>query len=394
MRLRGSWFDGSDGQAFVRLLTERGFEAYFVGGCVRDDLLGLEIGDIDVATSADPRNVLELAAENGFGTVGKGKGVEFGTVVVIAKKTPFEVTSFRRDVSTDGRRAKVAYHDDLVMDARRRDFTMNALYANQFGKVLDPLGGLRDLEARRVRFIGDPRERIAEDYLRILRFFRMGAFFGDPRDGLDRDGLEAIKEMAASVVSLSRERITHEILGLMAAPDPSPCVLKMVETGIWDLVLPGAESKFLRRLVKIERKYGVVPRRGCNNAAIRRLATTGSAAIAEKLRISRKLETRWQTLMKAVHSHLSAAAMAHEFGPVEARDAILVRAAVSGVDANANLESEIARGSREKFPVHARDLMTEFHGEELGRALRKMKKAWLASGLELNRAELLKMKGG
>ena len=390
MHLRGSWHERECVQDFMLRLTELGYKVLFVGGCIRDDLLGEEIADIDISTSASPSKVIDVAASLGFKTV--PKGIRYGTVLVVPKNFSFEVTSFRRDVSTDGRYATVAYHDDLAEDARRRDFTINAIYADRHGRILDPIEGIPDLKARRVRFVGDPKERIAEDYLRMLRFFRMGALFGDPEKGLDLDGLQAINDMASRVNSLSRERIGQELLGLMAAPNPASSVEKMVQTGIWEMLLPGSESKFLRELVDLERQHGVYARRGCIDAAIRRLATIGSASLADKLRISRKLQNRWQNLRKAIDSRLGAAALAHELGAIEARDAVLVRAAVGGIAIESNFEFEIARGSKEQFPVRPRDLMPELQGAALGGMLSYMKKEWLASGLELTGEELLKMK--
>ncbi len=390
MRLRGSWYKGTEAGGFVELLAKRGYKAFFVGGCVRDDLLGEDIGDIDISTSAEPSRVLELAEANGFRTA--VPGIEYGTVVVVSESGRFEVTSFRRDVSTDGRRASVAYHEDLEEDARRRDFTLNAIYADHCGRVLDPIGGLADLESRRIKFVGDPRTRIEEDNLRMLRFFRMAALFGDPGAALDPGGLQAIKELAANVSALPRERIGQEILGLMAAPDPAACARSMVETGIWDLLLPGTEPRVLRDLAEIERRHGIRPRRGCRNAAIRRLAAVGSASVAERLRISRKLEQRWRILRSHIISRLGVAALANELGVGMATDAALVRSAVGGLAAEENFEFELERGGRMEFPVRAHDLMPTLRGAELGRAMRGMRQAWLASDLKMSRNELLGLK--
>ncbi|MDP1577484.1 MAG: CCA tRNA nucleotidyltransferase, partial [Cypionkella sp.] len=168
MKISDDWIGHPGTQALCKVLAQAGCQALFVGGCVRNSLLGVPVADIDIATNARPEIVSNLAETAGFRVV--PTGIEHGTVTVIAQGLAHEVTTFRRDVETDGRRAVVAFSSDVVEDAARRDFTMNALYARADGSVLDPLGGLPDLIARRVRFVGEPQARIREDYLRILRF--------------------------------------------------------------------------------------------------------------------------------------------------------------------------------------------------------------------------------
>ncbi len=173
-RISADWLTGKQPQAVCAMLTEAGHQAWFVGGCVRNALIGAPISDIDITTDAPPERVTILAKNAGFHPV--PTGFDHGTVTVVVQGHPFEVTTFRHDVETDGRRAVVAFANTIEDDAHRRDFTMNALYAAPDGLVADPLGGLPDLEARRVRFIDDAHDRIREDYLRILRFFRFHAW--------------------------------------------------------------------------------------------------------------------------------------------------------------------------------------------------------------------------
>ncbi len=175
---------------------------------------------MDIATDARPEKVTALIEAAGYKVV--PTGIAHGTVTVVADHHPYEVTTFRRDLETDGRRARVAFADDVAEDARRRDFTMNALYADAEGTVVDPLGGLGDLERRCVRFVGEAEARIREDYLRILRFFRFHAWYGDPAEGLDPEGLAACAGLADGLERLSRERVGHETLRLLAAADPAP----------------------------------------------------------------------------------------------------------------------------------------------------------------------------
>ena len=213
--------------------------ARYVGGAVRDTLLGLEVKDIDLATPLEPQHVIERCAKARIRTV--PTGIEHGTVTALLADGPVEITTLRHDVSTDGRRATVAFAGDWRDDAARRDFTINALYADPAtGEISDYFGGLEDLAARRVRFIGDARQRIREDHLRILRYFRFQARFGS--QPADEKSENACAELAATLKGLSRERVGMETMNLLALPDPAPTVARMAELGVLDQVLPEATS--------------------------------------------------------------------------------------------------------------------------------------------------------
>jgi poly(A) polymerase len=204
MKVSGDWLTQAGTQSLCAALEGAGYRALFVGGCVRNALLGEPVADVDIATGATPENVTNIAESAGFKVV--PTGFDHGTVTVIASGKPHEVTTFRRDVETDGRRAVVAFSTDITEDAARRDFTMNALYADRHGTVIDPLHGLADLQARHVRFVGDAETRIREDYLRILRFFRFHAAYGDAAEGLDPEGLAACAAFSAGLETISKER--------------------------------------------------------------------------------------------------------------------------------------------------------------------------------------------
>lgn len=228
----------------------------FVGGAVRDALLGTPVADLDLATALAPDAVLARLRAAGIRAV--PTGIEHGTVTAILASGPVEVTTLRRDVSTDGRRATVAFTDDWQEDAARRDFTINALYADpRSGVLFDYFGGLEDLAARRVRFIGDPLRRIAEDHLRILRFFRFLARFGDTPDA---EGLDACTARARDLMALSRERIRDELLKLLVARGAGPVVALMLDRGILAAVLPEIRSTAaLDACVDREARVGTAP---------------------------------------------------------------------------------------------------------------------------------------
>nr|MDA3889890.1 CCA tRNA nucleotidyltransferase [Allgaiera sp.] len=217
MKITGAWLTRPETRAVCAALTGAGHRALFVGGCVRNALLGVAVADIDIATDAAPETVTILAENAGLKAV--PTGIDHGTITVVSGGIAHEVTTFRRDVETFGRHATVAFTADPAEDAARRDFTMNALYATPEGEVLDPLGGLPDLQARRLRFVGDPASRIREDYLRILRFFRFHAWYGDQQEGLDPEGIAACAENLDGLAGLSRERIGTEMRKLLSAPD-------------------------------------------------------------------------------------------------------------------------------------------------------------------------------
>ncbi|MBA3511385.1 CCA tRNA nucleotidyltransferase, partial [Sphingomonas sp.] len=253
----------------------------YVGGAVRDDLLGLPVSDIDLATRIRPPEVVQRLEKVGVKVV--PTGIAHGTVTAVSDGLPVEVTSLRRDVSTDGRRATIAYTDDWQEDAARRDFTLNALSADpNSGEIFDYFGGLEDLEARRVRFIGEPFARIAEDHLRILRFFRFHARFGAGEP--DPAALAACAARANDLMALSRERIADELLKLLAMPDPSPTVAVMLDRAILKPVLPEIEPgalASLERVIAAEREAMIEP------DALRRLAALlpPDELLAEKIAI-------------------------------------------------------------------------------------------------------------
>lgn len=248
----------------ARLLAALGpGQARYVGGAVRDTLLGIAVKDVDIATPLDPHEVMRRLKAHAIQVV--PTGIDHGTVTAVLPQGPVEITTLRHDVSTDGRRATVAFARDWQDDAARRDFTINALYADpETGAVFDYFGGLDDLAARRLRFIGDPHQRIREDHLRILRYFRFQARFGS--QPADPEAENACTELAATLKGLSRERVGMEMMNLLGLPDPAPTVARMAELKVLPVVLPEADVPGLAALVAEETRQGVAP------DALRRMA--------------------------------------------------------------------------------------------------------------------------
>ncbi|MFC3057887.1 CCA tRNA nucleotidyltransferase [Paenirhodobacter populi] len=380
MRITGDWIRADHVQQVLGMIEAGGYQALLVGGCVRNDLIGAPVSDMDMATDALPEEVMDLARSAGLRAI--GTGIEHGTVTVMAGGKTHEITTFRRDVTTNGRHATVAFSARIEEDAARRDFTVNALYARRDGTVLDPLGtGLTDLALRRVRFVGDPERRIREDYLRILRFFRFTALYGDPERGLDADGLAACAALADGVDSLSRERIGHEMRRLLAAPDPAPVMAAMQASGVLAHVLPGADVSALAPLIHLE-----------GEAApdfLRRLAVLGAEDAASRLRLSRAEARRLDLLRRAALEGAEAAVLGYRLGARDAGDALLVRAALMGQPPAPDWCARIAFGAAQRFPVRAADLAPHYSGAALGARLRELEDRWIASGFALDRKALL-----
>jgi poly(A) polymerase len=383
MKVAGDWLDHPGTQALMQALESAGHKALFVGGCVRNALLNEPVSDVDISTDAIPGTVSDIARAAGFKPV--PTGIDHGTVTVVAEGKPHEVTTFRRDVETDGRRAVVAYSTNIAEDAQRRDFTMNALYADRHGTVIDPLNGLPDLQARRVRFVGDAETRIREDYLRILRFFRFHAAYGDPAEGLDPDGLAACAALGDGLDGISKERITAELRKLLTARDTAPAIAAMFHAGVLARVLPGADPRVLGPLVHLEVGHldADQPPRW-----LRRLSVLGGET--DQLRLS-KPETRdLAALRAAIGSTDTPATLGWKLGETLATDALLARAASFGTHPQQDWQAEVHRGAKARFPVSAADLMPALQGEALGARLKALEARWLASDLTLSRDALLK----
>lgn len=374
-RLDADWLCHPATQRVFALLQD--YPTFAVGGCVRNSLLSEPVKDVDISTAARPEMVMELAERAGLRVV--PTGLSHGTVTVVVDEKPFEVTTFRRDVATDGRRAIVAFASSLDEDAIRRDFTINAIYADRTGMLADPVDGLPDIAARRVRFIENAERRIREDYLRSLRFFRFHAWYGDPDGGMDPEAMDAIARNLSGLETLSRERIGSELLRLLSAPNPGTAVAAMRATGVLTCVLPGADDTALGPLVGMEQSAGAQP------DALRRLAVLGGAV--ETLRLSRQDQALVETLAQGVALPPREAGYRH--GDEIGRDIVLVTGAVTGASIPEHALAEVAEGASASFPLCAADLMPEFQGKALGDELNRLEKLWIESNFALSKSDLL-----
>jgi poly(A) polymerase len=382
-----TWLDAKPTRILIAALDKGGIDFRFVGGAVRDALLGRPVADIDVATPARPEAVIRAIEAAGLKAV--PTGMAHGTVTAVVSRHPFEITTLRRDVETDGRHAVVAFTDDWREDAARRDFTMNALYADRDGTVTDFFGGEADARAGRVRFIGDPAQRIVEDALRILRFFRFHAWYG--RNPLDSDGLSACSARAPMIERLSGERVRVEIFKTLSSPDPAPVWRTMIEAGIMAHLLPDATHiDALARMVALEHSLGMPA------DPIRRLAALLGLLPDDRLdRIKDRLKPanrdddhlRSRAKLASRVDRVSRRAFGpalHGARPAWLRDAAMLAHVDAGQPDAATLAEFcrfIAGWTEPRFPLTGADLLAAGikPGPEMGRLLAELEAWWVAA---------------
>jgi poly(A) polymerase len=368
-----SWQKREGMRALLAALDARAGATRYVGGCVRDTLLGLPVSDVDLATRLPPQAVMERLAKARIKAV--PTGIAHGTVTAVVAGKPVEVTTLRRDVATDGRRATIAYTDDWREDAARRDFTINALFADPSTlEVHDYFGGAQDLEARRVRFIGDPLIRIAEDHLRILRFFRFFARFGT--GNADPEGLAACTARANDLMALSRERIADELTKLLALPEPVEAVRLMVDHGILKPVLPEIEGvERLARLVRRETEAGIAPHPLRRLAALLPPDAAIAAAVAARLRLSNRAARRLTAAAKTDRD-IRPEILAYRIGADEAVDRILLG------EGDPKAVAALAGWQRPRLRIGGGDLiaMGLEAGPVVARTLQAIEREWAESG--------------
>jgi poly(A) polymerase len=395
-----SWLQAPGIQAVFKAIEQDGDEARVVGGAVRNTLLGHAVPDVDIATTALPERVMQRALDAGLKPV--GTGMDHGTVTVVSGGFPYEVTTLREDVETFGRQARVVFGRNWTHDAERRDFTLNALYVDRSGKLHDPLGGLEDCLNRHVRFIGDPDKRIREDYLRILRFFRIYAAYGAGE--IDAAGLGACLRQRDGLRHLSAERIGHEMRRLLRAPLAAPALKMMNDCGLWEITTGG--------LARIE-----------DFVALRSLAPHGEEVkdpelslvvlagfvredlerVCDRLRLSNaereRMRTAWAAMRRLRQSASlpDAADLAYEFGRQGAIDGLLARWAGLRAQGSARdsdftgLLGSLRGVELPVFPLKGADLIARGHapGPALGDMLKQLEGEWRNSGFTLDREILL-----
>lgn len=400
------WFSKPSLQRILALLNADGGEARIVGGAVRNALMGVPVGDIDIATTLPPQDVVERAGQAGIKAV--PTGIEHGTVTLVLDGEGFEVTTLRRDTETDGRHAQVIFGTDWQEDAERRDLTINALYADASGEVIDLVNGLPDIETRNVRFIGDADSRIAEDYLRVLRFFRFFAHYGSGRP--DADGLRASARAKDKLSGLSAERVWSELKKLLSATDPSRALLWMRQSGVLAQILPETEKwgiDAIHGLVAAEQSLGWEPDALIRLAAIIPPDAERIDALTARLRMSNAEARRLKQWAEA--STIDPTMVDAAFDRLLYRqgvDGLMMRlklalaAARADISAGESAMQKIARFSallaraekfqRPQFPLTGADVLSAgvSPGPKVGQILADLENEWVEFNFSLDRAAL------
>ncbi|SMF46520.1 poly(A) polymerase [Tistlia consotensis] len=387
------WMTAPATRAVVAALEAEGAGVRFVGGCVRDALLGRAIRDVDIATPDPPDKVLALLKRAGLKAV--PTGLAHGTVTAVSGHRPFEITTLRHDVETFGRHARVAFTDDWRADAARRDFTFNALSLEPDGALHDYFGGIEDLRAGRVRFVGEARRRIAEDYLRLLRFFRFFAFYG--RGAPDAEALAAAAEAAPQLTRLSGERVRAELFRLLEAPDPVPVLRLMTGHRILAAELPEAgDPGTVARLLPVEGAGAPDPL--LRLAAWLETDAAGAGSVAERLRLSNAERLRLAVLVapplpvSAGETRERLRVACHRLGSERVADLLRLAAARSGSSVGLEAALAVVDGwVPAALPVKGRDLATLGMppGPEMGRLLDELEGCWTKSDFTLDRDVLM-----
>ncbi|EFO31724.1 tRNA-nucleotidyltransferase 1 [Roseibium sp. TrichSKD4] len=398
------WLHANGLQRLFDALEKAGAEARAVGGAVRNSLVSVPVVDVDIATTARPEDV--IAAVNAAGLKPIPTGVDHGTVTVLSEGEAYEVTTLRRDVETFGRQAKVVFGSDWIEDAKRRDFTLNAIYADRAGTLFDPLGGVPDCLAGRVRFIGNPEGRIREDYLRILRFFRIHATYGKGK--LDPEGLAACARLQEGLQTLSSERIGAEMKRLLPASGGSSVVPEMAQKGILhQVLLQDADTDVYCRLhgyaairnTPIPFTTYLVALIGLSESTLRK--------VAERLRLSNRELDHMLSVAKAAETQstsnppIDPRLQLYHFGAVASLQAAFLSFSahehVSSADGLSDCQeaflSALENEELPVFPIQGKDLISAgmAPGPEIGAALKKLENIWIAGGLKQGRSELLKL---
>ncbi|RUV68912.1 MAG: CCA tRNA nucleotidyltransferase [Mesorhizobium sp.] len=404
---KADWLGEKHLQRLLAALADGGEEARVAGGAVRNALIGQPVADVDIATTTVPDETIRRAEAAGFKAV--PTGIEHGTITIVAGGKPFEVTTLRADIETDGRRAKVSFGRDWKADAERRDFTINALYAEADGTIVDLVGGVADIEARRLRFIGDPEARIREDYLRILRFFRFFAWYGDGRP--DAEGLKACARLKEGLGQLSVERVWSELKKLLSAPDPSRALLWMRQASVLTCVLPESEKwgiDAIHALTRAEEALSWTPDPLLRLEAIVPPDAARLKTLAERLRfsVSDAGRLRQWALTAPVEPETTEAELAKRLyrgdhqGLVDRLRLSLASARSRAVEDNdalleaggfSRLLAFAGKWKKPDFPLKGADLTTlgASPGPKLGATLKNLENEWVESGFALDRGALL-----
>ena len=375
------WLRNPSAQKLSKLYKSFGYQVLFVGGCVRNTILKMPVTDIDLATDAQPEEIIKIAKENNIRFV--PTGLAHGTITLIIDNKNYQITTFRTDFDHDGRYAKVEFTESLLLDASRRDLTINALYCNHVGEVIDPLNGLDDIKKQKIKFIGNPNERIKEDNLRILRFFRFQAIYGNKNLEIDSIALEACHNHKSKLAALSKERITSELRKILSAPNPLEVIIKMNETGVLNELFQKVSIDSLEAYLKTEEKFKI------NINWLGRLLSLQVTQKEESLKLTRCEFKFLKQTKSAIENQIHVLEFSYYNGVENGKIYSILQNFRHNIILSKNLLNQINSLATKKFPITAKDLMPEIRGKKLGEALRSLEDRWIKSNFTLSKKELL-----
>ena len=375
------WLRNPSAQKLSKLYKSFGYQVLFVGGCVRNTILKMPVTDIDLATDAQPEKIIKIAKENNIRFV--PTGLAHGTITLIIDNKNYQITTFRTDFDHDGRYAKVEFTESLLLDASRRDLTINALYCNHVGEVIDPLNGLDDIKKQKIKFIGNPNERIKEDNLRILRFFRFQAIYGNKNLEIDSIALEACHNHKSKLAALSKERITSELRKILSAPNPLEVIIKMNETGVLNELFQNVSIDSLEAYLKTEEKFKI------NINWLGRLLSLQVTQEEESLKLTRCEFKFLKQTKSAIENQIHVLEFSYYNGVENGKIYSILQNFRHNIILSKNLLNQINSLATKKFPITAKDLMPEISGKKLGEALRSLEDRWIKSNFTLSKKDLL-----
>ena len=375
------WLRNPSAQKLSKLYKSFGYQVLFVGGCVRNTILKMPVTDIDLATDAQPEEIIKIAKENNIRFV--PTGLAHGTITLIIDNKNYQITTFRTDFDHDGRYAKVEFTESLLLDASRRDLTINALYCNHVGEVIDPLNGLDDIKKQKIKFIGNPNERIKEDNLRILRFFRFQAIYGNKNLEIDSIALEACHNHKSKLAALSKERITSELRKILSAPNPLEVIIKMNETGVLNELFQKVSIDSLEAYLKTEEKFKI------NINWLGRLLSLQVTQEEESLKLTRCEFKFLKQTKSAIENQIHVLEFSYYNGVENGKIYSILQNFRHNIILSKNLLNQINSLATKKFPITAKDLMPEIRGKKLGEALRSLEDRWIKSNFTLSKKDLL-----
>ncbi len=381
--LQDDWLSHPSIHYLSTVFQKSGYEILFVGGCIRNTILKKKVNDVDIATAASPEEIIQICKKNNIKTI--PTGIKHGTITIIIDEKTYQITTFRIDEKNFGRHANVKFTDSLELDASRRDLTINALYCNVDGKIIDPLKAFRDLKLGIIRFIGDPNKRILEDHLRILRFFRFYALYGDKKMSLNPAALEACKKHRNKLKTISKERVTLEVKKLLAASHPISTIKNMEKTKILNQIIGNCKVGPFIKYIDFEQKHKI------EINWLGRLLSLQNNADYKMILLTKKENRIISKLNEAIFLNVDPIEFSYYNGIELGLVYSLLQNSFEKLELNKSLINQISSITKNLFPIKASDLGTKYHGKEIGNKLNELEFKWIKSKFKLSKEQLLRM---